>query len=186
MAGGSLHLGAMSARIQDIYEARVAAGELAADPAQHAVLPELDRIATDLAARPERKRLLGGLFARAAEAPRGLYLWGGVGRGKSMLMDLFFDAVPLAAKRRVHFHAFMQEIHAGMTEARKRGVDDALKPVAEAVAAEVRLLCFDEMQITDITDAMIVGRLFERLFERRGGGGDHLEPGARTICTRTG
>jgi cell division protein ZapE len=81
-----------------------------------------------------------------------------------MLMDLLIEAVDTPAKRRVHFHAFMQEIHAAMHAARQRGVDDAIAPVAEAVSDEVRLLAFDEMQITDITDAMIVGRLFERLF----------------------
>jgi cell division protein ZapE len=78
-------------------------------------------------------------------------------------MDLFIENTAIAQKRRVHFHAFMQEIHKGMHEARKTGVDDALAPVAEAVARDIRLLAFDEMQITDITDAMIVGRLFEKL-----------------------
>jgi len=148
----------------DIYDRLVADGALTADPAQHAVLPVLDDIREYFAHLPEKKRLLGGLFTKAVEPPKGVYLWGGVGRGKSMLMDLFADHVPTQAKRRVHFHAFMQEIHAGMHEARQDGAEDALKPVAEAVAEEVRLLCFDEMQISDITDAMIVGRLFEALF----------------------
>ncbi len=153
----------MSEGLRAIYDARVAEGRIESDPAQLAVLPEFDRIRA-WAETPAR-RGLAGLFARAPTPTRGLYLWGGVGRGKSMLMDLFVEAVD-APKRRVHFHAFMQEIHAGMNAARKQGVDDALKPVAETVAAELRLLAFDEMQITDIADAMIVGRLFQMLMER--------------------
>jgi len=154
----------MSEQMQHIYDQMVARGEITADPAQHAVLPVFEAICAHFAAVPEKKGLLGGLFSKAPEPPKGAYIWGGVGRGKSFLMDLFFEHVPTPAKRRVHFHAFMQEIHNGMHAARQRGVDDALKPVADAVASEVRLLCFDEMQITDITDAMIVGRLFEALF----------------------
>ena len=147
--------------VAERYRAAVAEGRIEADPAQEAVLPLLDRLRAALEQRPARG--LRGLF-RAAEAPRGVYLWGGVGRGKSMLMDLFFASVETRAKRRVHFHAFMQEVQDGLAAARKSGVDDAIRPVADALAAEVRLLCFDEMQITDIADAMIVGRLFERLF----------------------
>ena len=146
--------------MQDIYAASVAAGAIAADPAQQALLPEFEAIRQYLSEAP--KRGLRGLFSKQNGAPKGIYLWGGVGRGKSMLMDLFVAAVE-APKRRVHFHAFMQEIHRGMHGARKRGVDDALKPVVEDIVAEVRLLAFDEMQISDITDAMIVGRLFEQL-----------------------
>ncbi len=146
-----------------IYATRAAEGTIRPDPAQEAVLPELERIRQELAAPPPAKR---GLLRRAPkpEPVRGLYLWGGVGRGKSYLMDMFVSHVSVP-KRRVHFHAFMQEIHAGMTAARKTGVDDALAPVADAIVADLRLLAFDEMQITDITDAMIVGRLFQRLFE---------------------
>lgn len=156
----------MRQTLTEIYETRVAAGDLRADPAQHAILPLLEQIRSGLEAAPVRKRgLLGGLFGKAAEpAGKGLYLWGGVGRGKSMLMDLFTDAVAIPQKRRVHFHAFMQEIQHGLHEARKTGVEDALTPVADAIARDLRLLAFDEMQITDITDAMIVGRLFEKLF----------------------
>ncbi len=154
----------MRQTLTQIYDARVTAGTLRPDPAQHAVLPGLEAVRVwleDHAVRP--KAGLFGRFARPPVPPKGLYLWGGVGRGKSMLMDLFEASVGIAAKRRVHFHAFMQEVHRGMHEARKKGVDDALAPVAARVADEVRLLCFDEMQITDITDAMIVGRLFEML-----------------------
>ena len=149
----------------EIYDARVAGGRLRADPAQHANLPKLEDVRLRLEDHAAKKRgLLGGLFSKPAQAPRGVYLWGGVGRGKSMLMDMFFEATDIEAKRRVHFHAFMQDIHRGMHAARKQGVEDALAPVADALARDVRLLCFDEMQISDITDAMIVGRLFERLF----------------------
>ncbi|MEP1961542.1 cell division protein ZapE [Tateyamaria sp.] len=140
------------------YARLVDAGTLKRDDAQEAVLPEFERIRAALAEPVKR-----GLFRRAPEPPKGLYLWGGVGRGKSMLMDFFVSHVEVPA-RRVHFHAFMQEIHAQMHEARKREVDDAIAPVAANVAASVRLLAFDEMQINDITDAMIVGRLFEALF----------------------
>ncbi len=140
------------------YDWLVAEGRITRDPAQEAVLPEFERIREGLARTARRSWL-----RRAPEPPDGLYLWGGVGRGKSMLMDLFVATLAVP-NRRVHFHAFMQEIHTGMHAARARGVEDALAPVARSVAEEVRLLAFDEMQISDITDAMIVGRLFEALF----------------------
>jgi cell division protein ZapE len=150
--------------LTEIYDGRVAAGQLRPDPAQHAVLPKLEALRHWLEANANRRvGLFAGLFAKPVTPPNGLYLWGGVGRGKSMVMDLFVENTAISQKRRVHFHAFMQEIHKGMHEARKTGVEDALAPVADAVARDVRLLAFDEMQITDITDAMIVGRLFEKL-----------------------
>lgn len=155
----------MRQTLTEIYEARVADGSLRADPAQHAVLPRLEALRSWLEANATRKvGLFAGLFAKPVTPPRGLYLWGGVGRGKSMLMDLFTDATEITQKRRVHFHAFMQGVHKGMHAARQRGVEDPLGPVAEDIARDLRLLAFDEMQITDITDAMIVGRLFEKLF----------------------
>ena len=145
-----------------LYENRIAAGTLHDDPVQRAVFPEFERLRAALA-RPVKKTTF---FTRRSPEPiPGLYLWGGVGRGKSMLMDLFFASVEIAEKRRVHFHAFMQEVHRGMIAARKQGVDDALEPVGKTLAKGVRLLCLDEMQITDITDAMIVGRLFEMLIK---------------------
>jgi cell division protein ZapE len=146
--------------LPEIYAAKVADGTLTADDAQTAVLPELERI-RDALAQPVKK----SWFRKSTpEHVQGLYLWGGVGRGKSMLMDLFVESLSVPV-RRGHFHAFMQEIHEAMHKARSEGVEDAIQPVAKAVADSVRVLAFDEMQITDITDAMIVGRLFEQLFE---------------------
>jgi cell division protein ZapE len=155
------------------YRARVARGELDPDPAQRLAVEKLQLLHMRLAdydpARPKRVGL--GRFGWGRERLEvkpvpGLYLYGGVGRGKSMLMDLFFAGAPVAPKRRVHFHAFMQEVHAGIARARAAGATDPVRPVADAVADAATLLAFDEMQITDIADAMLVGRLFERLFAR--------------------
>jgi len=157
----------MSQHLQAIYDTRVAEGLLRPDPAQREVLLLLEDLREKLEERPAKPSGFLGRFFKPAvpEGTRGLYLWGGVGRGKSMLMDLFHAHAGIASKRRVHFHAFMQEIQSGLHDARKSGAEDALKPVAEAVIRDVDLLCFDEMQITDIADAMIVGRLFQMLFE---------------------
>jgi len=146
------------------YDARIASGDLEPDDAQLAVLPEFDRIA-DAIAEGKAKKGLSGLFSRKRDMLPGLYLWGGVGRGKSMLMDLFHDTIGEDHSRRVHFHAFMQEVQAGLHEARKTGVDDALVPVAKDLSEGLRILCLDEMQITDIADAMIVGRLFQQMMD---------------------
>ena len=152
-----------SMKITQTYKASVADGTLNADPAQEGVLPLLDELDEALA-KPVPKPGFFKRFSAEVEPIKGVYMWGGVGRGKSMLMDLFYEATTEPRKRRVHFHAFMQEIHTALHEARKTGVDDAIMPVAKAITDDIRLLCFDEMQITDITDAMIVGRLFEQLF----------------------
>ncbi len=146
--------------VEAAYDALLRNGRLAPDPAQVRALSALQEVGDQLRATPPR-----GLFRRAAPPVRGLYLWGGVGRGKSMLMDLFCASLDGVPRRRVHFHAFMQEVHAAIGAARQRGVSDAIAPVARALAAELRLLCLDEMQIADIADAMIVGRLFQKLLD---------------------
>ena len=154
----------MRETLPEILARRVAEVNLIPDPQQVAVAGRLEDLRQWLEAQAQRKTgLLSGLFGKAVVSPHGLYLWGGVGRGKSMLMDLFAGATDIARKRRVHFHAFLQETHHAIHAARQKGLDDPLAPFADAIIAEVRLLAFDEMQITDITDAMIVGRLFEKL-----------------------
>ncbi|HJS79708.1 MAG TPA: cell division protein ZapE, partial [Vitreimonas sp.] len=143
------------------YRQRLAEGELQPDADQQRGAERLDQLAQELA------RWRPGGWLRKAEPPRGVYLWGPVGRGKSMLLDLFFEAAPAGKKRRVHFHEFMQARHAFLRRARARGAgqDQLIADAAKDVAEEARLLCFDELQVTDIADAMILGRLFERLFE---------------------
>jgi len=160
----------MSSRIRTAYDRRLADGRLTPDPSQVTVVEALGRLEADLEKR--------GLFGARPEV-RGVYLWGPPGRGKSILMDLFFACAPEERKVRAHFHAFMARIHdligqwrKGDAQSRKavfgqsKG-DDPIQPVAELIASEARLLCFDELQVTDIADAMILGRLFEALFEKK-------------------
>lgn len=146
------------------YHELVAAGELRADPDQAAAAQRLDQLQRELEAQRKKGGLIGRLFGTKQQAsPRGLYIWGGVGRGKSMLMDLFHDCLAIREKRRIHFHAFMLEVHARLREERKKESGDPIPPVAAAIAEGLRCLAFDEMVVNNSADAMIMSRLFTAL-----------------------
>ncbi|MGN7929943.1 cell division protein ZapE [Sphingopyxis sp. 22461] len=148
------------------YDALVAAGELRPDPEQRAAAERLNQLQAELEAVPKRGSLLWRLAGRKPEALRGVYLWGAVGRGKSMLMDLFYDHLAIQRKRRVHFHAFMLDVHARMREVRKSESGDPIPLVADALAENTRCLAFDEMVVNNSADAMILSRLFTALIDR--------------------
>jgi cell division protein ZapE len=148
----------MTAPVRAAYDQLIAAHELKPDPAQANAVAALDRLAGSFGAG-----LFTRLFGSKSDGPSGVYLWGGVGRGKSMLMDFAFEHIDIQPKRRVHFHEFMLEVHARMRKAREKEEGDPIEPVAEQIADEAKLLCFDEMQVTNPADAMILSRLFGKL-----------------------
>jgi cell division protein ZapE len=147
------------------YHQLVKTGELKPDPDQAAAAAKLADIQAQLEAVPPRGSTLWRFLGKKPDPVRGLYLWGGVGRGKSMLMDLFFDAVQINRKRRAHFHEFMLDIHARLKAERAKEEGDPIPPVVEALADEARLLCFDEMVVNNMADAAIMSRLFAGLFD---------------------
>lgn len=163
---------------QQAYENLIASGRIDADPAQADAMRALSGLGAGLAAYGSHMGKQGwaarlGLGAKKPPPPKGLYLWGGVGRGKSMIMDLFFDHVEIEAKQRVHFHAFMQEVHRRLhafREAQKAGKvpgnKDGIEALSRVITERAWLLCFDEFHVTDIADAMILGRLFQSLFDQ--------------------
>lgn len=149
--------------LHERYEQLIREG-LRDDAGQRTVVAELDVL---VAALSGGKKGLLSIFGKAPSVPHGLYIWGNVGRGKSMLMDMFFTAAPVAKKRRVHFHAFMQEVHARIHVLRQREAGDPVAIIAREMADEYRLLCFDELQATDVADASLLFRLFEGLFAQQ-------------------
>jgi cell division protein ZapE len=163
------------ATVRQRYDHLAEAGTIDRDPAQERVVASLDRLIDEISAKrlAHKSSALGWLFARKREthgAVKGLYIYGGVGRGKTMLMDMFFELVPVRRKRRVHFNDFMADVQDRIQkhrQARKNGAvreDDPIAPVARALAEEAWVLCFDEFSVTDIADAMILSRLFSALF----------------------
>ena len=161
---------APNASLREIYAARLAASGFRADAAQLRVVDKLDDlrrrlIAAQAADSSVLRRLLGTLVGNSTREPeRGLYLWGGVGRGKTWLMDMFFQSLPFPEARRRHFHRFMHDVHSQLKELQSQ--ESPLDLVAEEIARDTRVLCFDELFVTDIADAMILGGLFEGLFKR--------------------
>lgn len=150
------------------YRRRIAAGKLDDDPAQRPAVEALDRLYRELTAAERRQGSFRGwldnLLRKPSPPVRGIYLYGGVGRGKTCLMDLFFHCLPFPSKKRQHFHRFMASVHARLREL--RDTENPLDIVADQIAAECRIICFDEFAVSDIADAMILGNLFTALFER--------------------
>lgn len=150
------------------YDALVAAGELRPDPDQRKAAERLDRLQQELIQQGDGPGLFKRLLGRKAERPRGVYMWGGVGRGKSMLMDLFVDTLAISEKRRVHFHEFMLEVDRLIREERAKEAGDPIAPVVARLANGIRCLAFDEMIVNNTADAAIMSRLFTALIRDEG------------------
>lgn len=150
------------------YEALIASNELKPDPDQRKAAERLEKLQEELEAVPKRGSVLWRALSRKPESPRGVYLWGGVGRGKSMLMDLFVETLAISNKRRVHFHEFMLEVDALIREERGKEAGDPIRPVAARIAENLRCLAFDEMVVTNTADAAIMARLFTALIVDEG------------------
>lgn len=157
----------MTTSLAEAYAALVAKGEVRSDPDQLRAVALLDRIKGELETAPPRGSVLWKMFGRTPDPVRGAYLWGGAGRGKTMLMALFFEHLSVRRKRRVHFHAFMLEVHQRLRAARENEQGDPIIQVAQAIADETRVLCFDELFVTSSADAAILSRLFTALIDRR-------------------
>jgi len=153
-------------KIADRYNALLADGELKSDAEQEATVSRLARLQAKLEAAPPKGSILWRLTGKKPDAPRGIYMWGGVGRGKTMLMDLFYDSLDIARKRRDHFHEFMLEVHQMMRASREADPGDPIPKLARDIAQGARVLCFDEMVVNNMADAAIMSRLFAGLMEQ--------------------
>src|SRR5687767_15981167 len=151
--------------VRAVYDAELKSRGYQSDPAQLRAVEALDRCASEWAEYKEQRSNFFKKLVNKPPIPRGVYMYGGVGRGKSFLMDCFFNAVPLTRKTRLHFHEFMREVHRELAEL--KGTVNPLHELGKRIARRYRLICFDEFHVADVTDAMILHRLLEALFANR-------------------
>ncbi len=156
----------MTESIRDVYHKLLQDGGIIPDQAQADLLDDLEGLENILLKPVSTTGLMGKLFRKRAATSKGLYLWGSVGRGKSMLMDLFYDHIPIEEKRRLHFLTFIQEIHDRLKVIRQQEVEDVIPPLSDIFAQDLKFLCLDEFQIDNVPDGVIVGRLLKSLFAK--------------------
>ena len=156
------------AGILEKYRAHIKAATLDYDPAQALAIEKLQLLSNRLTVykAPDRTDIFSYFTRNRGDVPKGLYIFGKVGRGKTMAMDMFFETVTVKRKRRIHFHEFMLDVHRRIARVRENSTGDPIRPVAKSIAAEATLLCFDELHVTDIADAMVLSRLFKKLINR--------------------